>query len=61
MKKYLRNFIIHDDGAITVDWVVLTAAAVALALFLLGLIQTGALTTLTQMFTDIDVGIAAIK
>jgi hypothetical protein len=35
MRRYFRNFIERTDGAITVDWVVLTAGAVAVAIFVL--------------------------
>jgi len=31
MKTYLRDFLGAEDGAVTVDWVVLTAAIVGLA------------------------------
>lgn len=31
MHRLLRNFITAEDGAVTVDWVVLTAAIVGLA------------------------------
>lgn len=31
MSKLLRNFIRREDGAVTVDWVVLTAAIVGIA------------------------------
>ncbi|SLN40960.1 hypothetical protein PEL8287_02032 [Roseovarius litorisediminis] len=31
MKNYIQNFIQNEDGAVTVDWVVLTAAIVGLA------------------------------
>ncbi len=31
MVKQIKNFIASEDGAVTVDWVVLTAAVVALA------------------------------
>ena len=31
MLKKIQNFIRKDDGAVTVDWVVLTAAVVVLA------------------------------
>lgn len=33
MIKFIRNFRKDEDGAVTVDWVVLTAAVVALASF----------------------------
>ncbi len=61
MKNSFVAFWTDEDGAITVDWVVLTAAAVALGLLVIGTIQTGSLTTITQMWTDVDAGIAAIK
>ena len=31
MMKFIKNFRKDEDGAVTVDWVVLTAAVVALA------------------------------
>lgn len=31
MQKAIRGYIANDDGAVTVDWVVLTAAIVGLA------------------------------
>lgn len=31
MKRYLQKFLGGEDGAVTVDWVVLTAAIVGLA------------------------------
>ncbi|MRU16158.1 hypothetical protein FDP25_12020 [Roseovarius sp. A21] len=35
MKKIMHNFIYDEDGAVTVDWVVLTAAVVALGIGIL--------------------------
>jgi Flp pilus assembly pilin Flp len=61
MENFLKTFVHDEEGAITVDWVVLTAAAVALALLVLSTIQTGSVTTITQMWADVDVGIASIK
>jgi Flp pilus assembly pilin Flp len=52
MMNSLISFWNDEDGAITVDWVVLTAAAVALALLVLSTIQTGALTTIAQMWAS---------
>lgn len=60
MMNKLKSFWNNEDGAITVDWVVLTAAALALALLVLGTIQTGSLATITQMWADVDSGIPAI-
>lgn len=58
MKRLLTQFAIDEDGAITVDWVVLTAVMVALALLLLGIIETGALDAITSMWSDVDTTIA---
>ncbi len=35
MKKLLKNFHKDEDGAVTVDWVVLTAAIVALGILVM--------------------------
>ena len=43
---YFKKFVRKDDGAVTVDWVVLTAAVVGLGVAAYGTIETGA-TTLT--------------
>lgn len=42
MKK-LWSYIASDDGAITVDWVILCAAAIGLAVLIAGATQDGAL------------------
>lgn len=42
MMKFVKNFRNDEDGAATVDWVVLTAAVVGLAIAAYGSIQTGA-------------------
>lgn len=41
MIKFIKNFRKDEDGAVTVDWVVLTAAVVALAAAAYGAIETG--------------------
>lgn len=38
----LRDFLREEDGAVTVDWVVLTAAVVAMGMIVLGQVRTGA-------------------
>lgn len=52
MMKFVKNFRNDEDGAVTVDWVVLTAAVVGLAIAAYGSIQTGAtdLTSNTASF-----------
>jgi len=42
MLKFLKSFRDRDDGAVTVDWVVLTASIVGLSVALLFLIAQGA-------------------
>ncbi|MCX7567601.1 hypothetical protein OS189_14740 [Sulfitobacter sp. F26169L] len=41
MMKFVKNFRNDEDGAVTVDWVVLTAAVVGLAIAAYGSIKTG--------------------
>ncbi|MEY1554747.1 Flp family type IVb pilin [Yoonia sp. R2331] len=45
MRQYFKNFRNDEDGAVTVDWVVLTAAIVALGL-VVGTSVRGGTTTL---------------
>ncbi len=47
MMNFIKNFRKDEDGAVTVDWVVLTAAVVGLAVAAYTSIETGA-TTLTE-------------
>lgn len=42
MKKYLTRFHRDEDGAVTVDWVVLTAGLLILGIVVVLSIQTGA-------------------
>ena len=42
MIKFIKNFRNDEDGAVTVDWVVLTAAVVGLAIAAYSSIETGA-------------------
>lgn len=54
MMKFIANFRNDEDGAVTVDWVVLTAAVVGLAVAAYSSIETGAsnLTSNTSTFLD---------
>jgi len=59
MMTYLDKFICDEDGAITVDWVVLSASMVALALASVATIRTGIFGAATNMATsmaNIDLG-----
>tara|TARA_R110002072_G_scaffold300757_1_gene478887 strand:- start:82 stop:267 length:186 start_codon:yes stop_codon:yes gene_type:complete len=42
MFNFVKRFHTQDDGAITVDWVVLTAAIIGLALAIIATIGAGA-------------------
>ncbi|MCV2893048.1 Flp family type IVb pilin [Lentibacter sp. XHP0401] len=59
MMNFIKNFSKDEDGAVTVDWVVLTAAVVGLAVAAYGSIKGGS-TDLTSATSDymgsIDVG-----
>ena len=50
MMNFIKNFRKDEDGAVTVDWVVLTAAVVGLAVAAYSSIQTGA----TELTKDTD-------
>lgn len=52
MMKFINTFCKDEDGAVTVDWVVLTAAVVGLAVAAYTSIETGAsdLTSRTSTF-----------
>ena len=60
MKNFLTQFASDEEGAVTVDWVVLTAALVALAILLIGIVEAGALDRITEMWTEVDTAIAGI-
>ncbi len=47
MMNFLKTFRNDEDGAVTVDWVVLTAAVVGLAIAAYSTIETNATTLIT--------------
>jgi Flp pilus assembly pilin Flp len=49
MLNFIKNFRRDEDGAVTVDWVVLTAAIVGLGIAVLQTVRSGA----TDLATDI--------
>ena len=55
MLNYIKNFRNDEDGAVTVDWVVLTAAIVALGLVVGTSVKTGA----TNLATDVGADLTA--
>lgn len=54
--KLTKKFRDEEDGAVTVDWVVLTAAIVGLAVAIVALVEGG----VTNLATDIASGLSAI-
>ena len=54
MIKFIKNFRKDEDGAVTVDWVVLTAAVVALAAAAYGSIESGVSSLAGNIQTDMQ-------
>ena len=53
MLNFIKNFRNDEDGAVTVDWVVLTAAIVALGLLVGTQVRTAALGQTENIVADI--------
>ena len=53
MLNFIKNFRADEDGAVTVDWVVLTAAIVALGLVVGTSVKNGATTLATDVGADL--------
>jgi len=58
MLKFIKNFRNDEDGAVTVDWVVLTAAVLALGGAAATAISTGAANMTADIGTELDGGVA---
>jgi len=54
MMNFIKNFRNDENGAVTVDWVVLTAAVVGLAIAAFALIDTGVTNLSTSLAADIE-------
>lgn len=55
--SHIKNFALDDSGAVTVDWVVLTAALVGLGLAVMAVVSGGVenlSTDIGQSLTDTD-------
>ncbi|MEM1236088.1 MAG: hypothetical protein AAGI10_03890 [Pseudomonadota bacterium] len=57
MLKFIKNFRRDEDGAVTVDWVVLTAALVALGILVLGTVSGG----IEDLADRIDAAVSTIS
>lgn len=55
MLNFIKTFAADEDGAVTVDWVVLTAAIVGLGIAVLGSVRSGA----RDLAGDISTNLAA--
>ena len=53
MTKLLKTFLADDSGAVTVDWVVLTAAIVGLGLAVITSVRTGVQSLGTDIQTSL--------
>lgn len=56
MIKFIKNFRKDEDGAVTVDWVVLTAAVVGLAVAGVATVSNG----VDTLAGDIESGVEAV-
>jgi len=54
MLNFIKNFTNDEDGAVTVDWVVLTAAIVALGLAVGNAVTAGANTKAASIVTEMN-------
>ncbi|MCT4558676.1 MAG: hypothetical protein N4A61_11565 [Pelagimonas sp.] len=52
MMNFIKNFRKDENGAVTVDWVVLTAAVVGLAIAAYGTIETNSLALINAAAGD---------
>lgn len=50
MKAYFERFIEDEQGAVTVDWIVITAFLVALALSLVAVVKAASLGAISGWF-----------
>ena len=57
MLNFINTFRADEDGAVTVDWVVLTAAIIALGFAVFTLVSSGA----SDLATDIKTELTGVK
>ncbi len=53
MLNFIKTFRADEDGAVTVDWVVLTAAIVGLGIAVLGSVRSGATILADRIESDL--------
>lgn len=54
MLNALKRFRAEEDGAITVEWVVLTSGVIFLGLMVLSIVQVGATDLATKVSNDLS-------
>ena len=59
MLDFIKNFRADEDGAVTVDWVVLTAAIVGLGIAVVVSVRGGAQNMATEIGTSLSNGTVA--
>lgn len=59
MINFIKTFTKDDDGAVTVDWVVLTAAVVGLGVAGVATVRTGVSTLATTISSEVGTKTAA--
>ena len=57
MIQNMKNFAADESGAVTVDWVVLTAAVVGLGLAVLSVVRPGVATMSGNIATELNTAI----
>ena len=60
MLNYINTFLADEDGAVTVDWVVLTAAIVGLGIAVLSSVRSGAETMAGNIETELGTAVPTI-
>ncbi|WP_323786209.1 pilus assembly protein [Thalassovita sp.] len=59
MIKFIKNFRKDEDGAVTVDWVVLTAAVVGLGIAAVSTVSNGIDAAATSLNSDLTTDMTA--
>ncbi len=60
MLNMIKNFAADESGAVTVDWVVLTAAVVGLGLAVLSVVRPGVATMSGNIATELNAEIVTV-
>ncbi len=61
MLNFIKTFRADEDGAVTVDWVVLTAAIVGLGIAVLGSVRSGATTMAGNIESELETAVPNIS